>query len=374
MNDKIALLARELGRKLPSRRKLLIGFDGFVDEIIRCVDRRIDAERYEPIPTIADFARRIGRAAGLSTNVELVPLVRELGGNGPILAAALAPHGFSIEYVGALGLPTPDPLFQIPGNVTLTTLADFAHTDALEFQDGKIQLGKTASLNAITPERLEAVFGKQGWHDRLAEADLFAAVNWSMIPGMTRIWENLLSDHLPALPERQERPVFFVDLADPEKRLPADVRHALGLLKGFRSRFFVVLGLNKKEAYDVSRVLGLFSETATPTLQEVTEALYASLSVDAVVVHPVERSAVATASGYREAEGPYCAHPVITTGAGDTFNGGFLAALLSGLDPESCLLCGMATSGFYVRNGKSPSTNELLAFLTRWAEGGWKGE
>ena len=374
MNEKIGLLAQELGRKLPSRQKLLIGFDGFVDEIIRCVDRRINAERYEPIPTITDFSRRIGRAAGLSTNVELVPLVRKLGGNGPILAAALAPHGYSIDYVGALGLPNPDPLFQIPGRVRLSTLADFAHTDALEFQDGKIQLGKTAPLNAITPERLEAVFGKKGWIDLVAGADLFAAVNWSMIPGMTRIWENLLSDVLPSLPERKTRPVFFVDLADPEKRLPADVRNALGMLREFRRRFYVVLGLNKKEAYDVARVLGLFSESATPTLAEVTEALRSRVSVDAVVVHPVERSAVATETGFFEAEGPYCAHPVITTGAGDNFNGGFLAALLSGLDPESCLLCGMATSGFYVRNGKSPSTNELLAFLAKWAEGGWKGE
>jgi len=38
-----------------------------------------------------------------------------------------------------------------------------------------------------------------------------------------------------------------------------------------------------------------------------------------------------------------------------------------GLNPDEALLTGMATSGFYVRNGISPTYQELIAFIEAWA-------
>ena len=64
----------------------VIGFDGFVDEISEAVDKRTSPDTYKRIETIAEFGERIGKAAGLSTNIELVPKVIKLGGNGPIMA------------------------------------------------------------------------------------------------------------------------------------------------------------------------------------------------------------------------------------------------------------------------------------------------
>src|ERR1700734_1525601 len=81
----------------------LVGLDGFVDEIISVVDRRHDFERFEAIRTIDAFGRRVVAAAGQSSNLELVVRQVKLGGNGPILAGALAAFGARLTYIGALG-------------------------------------------------------------------------------------------------------------------------------------------------------------------------------------------------------------------------------------------------------------------------------
>src|SRR2546428_10927735 len=60
-----------------------VGLDGFVDEILHVVDKRIVAHQYECVPAIARLAERIAEAAGRSTNIELVNQLTKLGGNGP---------------------------------------------------------------------------------------------------------------------------------------------------------------------------------------------------------------------------------------------------------------------------------------------------
>ena len=79
----------------PSLPKInaLVGLDGFVDEIIAVVDKRLNKEVYEKVKTIDDLARKINAAAGQSSNYELVVKQTKLGGNGPIMANALAGPG-----------------------------------------------------------------------------------------------------------------------------------------------------------------------------------------------------------------------------------------------------------------------------------------
>ena len=61
------------------------------------------------------------------------------------------------------------------------------------------------------------------------------------------------------------------------------------------------------------------------------------------------------------------ASPKITTGAGDHFNAGFVAAVLAGIAPTSALLIGGATSGYYVRTAISPSREQTFGFLREHA-------
>lgn len=365
-------LAEKLKTKNPSQLNLVLGFDGFIDEIIHVVDKRLDSNSFTRIETLSDLAARIEKASGLSTNIELIPTQKKIGGNGPIMCNALAKHKPTITYIGALGHPVINGVFkEMSEKATLYTMADSGHTDALEFNDGKLMMGKMVSLNNITYENVMAAVGFETFVSLLSRADLFASVNWSMITNMTDLWQKLLVNVLPKLPKRDKKPIFFIDLADPEKREAAELIEALDLLKSFTPYFRVVLGLNKKEAYDIAGVLELFDsaslEKMEVSLQDLNMSLYHYLKIDAVVIHPVDRSCVAIGGEFYEAKGPYVKKPKLTTGAGDNFNSGFVLGLLLDLEPTEALLVGMSTSGYYVRNAHSPSYEELITFLGDWA-------
>src|SRR4029077_5536860 len=76
--------------------KAFIGLDGFVDEIIAVVDKRTSFESYEPVKTIGQLGQKILNAAGQSSNYELITRQMKLGGNGPIMANALASFGLGV--------------------------------------------------------------------------------------------------------------------------------------------------------------------------------------------------------------------------------------------------------------------------------------
>ncbi|MFP4177246.1 MAG: hypothetical protein ACLFTZ_00625 [Acholeplasmataceae bacterium] len=367
--DKRLECIKKLKTKDTSDLTMVIGFDGFKDEIIHAIDKRIDAEHYQRIDTIGRFAQRIAKASGLSTNIELLPVQQKIGGNGPIMCNALSQHTKRITYIGALGYPTIDDVFQEMTDriETVYSIADNGHTDALEFDDGKLLFGKMESLKDVSYEMLIDTVGEDRLIDILGHTDLLATVNWSMLPNMTDLWQRIIRNILPRIPVARLKPILFIDLADPEKRPDEEIRAALDLLKAFKSHFRVILGLNQKEAYDIAINLNLGSVNAT--LKDINAALYHYTDIDGVVVHPVDRSSVYMDDKYYEALGPYFRKPKLTTGAGDNFNSGFVLGLLLGLVPEEALLTGMSTSGFYVSKAKSPTLEELIEFMEDWANG-----
>src|SRR6266545_2886094 len=233
-----------------------VGLDGFVDEIQHVVDKRMDAAHYERVPTIARLAERMAEAAGKSTNIELVNQFTKLGGNGPILANALASFGVQVTYVGNLGYPHLHPVFDdFARRAEVHSIAEPGHTDALEFEDGKIMLGKHTSLKEVNWSNIETRFGRDPFAAKFQSCDLIAFVNWTMIPYMSEIWEALQRELCPNL--KGPRRKMFFDLADPEKRTVQDISRALELVTRFEKHFDVTLGLNEKEANEISEVLGL---------------------------------------------------------------------------------------------------------------------
>jgi hypothetical protein len=368
-----ALAALRSARASSPARHALVGLDGFVDTIVTPVGQRTGpGEAYSAITHIPEFAARIAAAAGKSTNLELYPVMDKLGGNGPILAAALLAGGTRITYVGPLGRPAPHPVFHaFAARAEVVSRGEPATTIAVEFRDGKVMLGQLRTLENITLEHIDAVVGAERFRAGLASADLVALVNWTMIPHMSAIFAGLVDTVLPGLPPRPAgAPArrFFFDLADPEKRTREDLRAALGLIGRFEAFGAVTLGLNLKEAQQVAAVLGLPEpDKDEASLRAAGAAIRAALGVSVVVVHPRESAACATAEGTFWVPGPYCEEPVITTGAGDHFNGGFCQGQLLGLDPEGCLALGVCTSGHYVRTAVSPTLDDLETFLANRA-------
>jgi len=348
--------------------RAFLGLDGFVDEIIHMVDKRDSAESFQRLPTMTKFAERIAAAAGKSTNIERVVERTKLGGNGPIMANALARFGIRVNYVGALGYPVMHPVFtEFAQRAEVHSICEPGNTNALEFDDGKVMLTKTSHFSEITWPTIQARFSRDKFIEHFSTAELVAFVNWTQIPYMSELWAALLREFCPS-PTASRRRIFF-DLADPEKRTTKDLRYAIDLISNFERYFEVIFGMNEKEAGEVGNALGLRArDTSREALVQLSRDIQKETGVSTVVVHPVTYAFAVSKGAVSLVDGPYVAKPVITTGAGDHFNAGFCLGKLLGFDNEGSVLLGVATSGYYVRYGSSPGLPELVQMLRDWPE------
>jgi sugar/nucleoside kinase (ribokinase family) len=341
----------------------VIGMDGFVDEIIQVVDKRHSPEQFDRLKNISDFAQRVDAASGCSSNLELIVTDQKLGGNGPIMSHALAKLGLSVTYIGNLGYPDLHPVFKEMADLSkVLSIAPPCHTDALEFMDGKLMLGKLSPAAEINWKNIELRVGVENLTKMIYSSQLIGTVNWTMLPFMNEIWNHLLTDVLPRISKRPR--LLFVDLADPEKRTLGDLRAALKILGRFEPHLEVVLGLNLKEAEQVSVALDLQVEDHLESrIESVAVKIRKMLAISTVVIHPRAGAAAANAEGSASFDGPFVSHPKISTGAGDHFNAGFVLGCLLKLRLEEALCVGTATSGYYVRTAQSPTLVQLTEFI-----------
>lgn len=379
-----ALAASErLASSLPTLERLpaLVGFDGFVDSIIQVVDQRhaMTPDGYSRLRTIEQFAGRTAAAAGRSTNIELVVREDRFGGNGPLMAGGLGRLGAAVTYIGAVGrADNPrevDPIFQPFASRCrrVIPVAPPAHTDALEFDDGKLMFGKPQNIQGVTWETLKAQVGADRLRALIEHASLIGVVNWVMMGGVESIWDGLCDEVFPTLGAAAKKKRVFIDLCDPAKRTDEDVARALAKVQRLNSFVPTTLGLNLAEAERVSAVLGLdvlqhLGHEANigrgQAIRYGADAIRDRLAIDCVVVHPREGAAAADAAG-RSAwfDGPFVRQPKLSTGAGDHFNSGFALGQLLGAPIEECLAMACGTSGAYVRDAQSPDAARLIQML-----------
>jgi len=360
-----ALRARLANRPIPARRGLC-GFDGFIDSFIRV----------ESPDNLAEFGRRTLAAAGISASYPVRHGEDKFGGNGPLLACAL--HSLfggacEITYVGGLGYPEPLPIFQraFAGKINrIYTLADPAHSDCVEFNDGKIMLSDLSNCAQISWERLLEQVGPDAVDALLRQGDFIAAVNWGKLVQAGPLWENL-AKRLRALAIPPKQVVFFMDLAEFEQRPTADRLDLVARLQTITAQCRTYLSLNLKEAWQLSELWGpgFHGQRSPDRILELTRSLRHDLKVDCLIVHPNDGAACATADRNIYIPGPHCQKPLISTGAGDHFGAGALAAILRGEDELGLLLMANSTSGHFVRSGQSPSFTQLDQFLDGWVAG-----
>ena len=350
--------------------KALIGLDGFVDEILQVVDKRQDADTFTKVETLSALGGRISRAAGLSTNIELVGVTRKLGGNGPILANALAGQGVSVSYIGALGETSIHPVFRPMGETCeLISIAEPGLSFNLEFDDGKLIMSRLDPLSGITWDALKERFGLEHFARMIGdrELDLFGLENWVMIPYMSDIFRGIVDEVFPLI--EPGNCLAFFDLCDPEKRLTEDLAEALALIKRFSSHYRVTLGLNLKEAAQAAEALGIRGLTPPDTsieevdLEEITVKIGEALNIYCFVIHTTRAAAAYAGGAFHYAPGYYTPRPKLTTGAGDNFNAGLCLGLLLGLSVGESLLLGNASSGYYVREAGSADLPALIDFV-----------
>lgn len=355
----------------------LVGFDGFVDSIIHVVDQRhsMRQDDYKRIRTIPEFAARCGAAANRSANIELVVTDTRYGGNGPLLSSALGSLGSPVTYIGAVATEDDwnkvDPIYQpfVDKCDSVIPLCPPGRTDALEFADGKIMLGKPESVQLATWERIKEVVGLDRLIELIDDVKLISVVNWTLVGGVEGIWDGLCSEVFPRLSETQDRRMF-IDLSDPAKRTDDDIVRAMVKIGQLQKSMPVTLGLNLAESGRVASVIGVdayddeHNRSLAGMVPEAAERIREKLGLDCVVIHQHTGAGGANASGESYwFSGPYTRKPRISTGAGDHFGGGFSFAQIAGLGLGESLAAACGVAGAYVRDAASPNRERLVQFL-----------
>lgn len=350
----------------PARFSGLCGFDGFIDTFVRL-----------QIPgSMAEFGPKVAAAAGIAASYPARHLGDKFGGNGPLFAAALNDmHCGEIDltYIGAMGQNAVLPIYQAALNgktKRLYTLAPPAHTTCLEFTDGKVMLCDTAACAEVTWERVLERVGQSALDAELQFASFISAVNWGKLPHAGPIWSNL-AGRLAEIGRPAKEVVCFMDLAEFEPRPFADREDLLARLPAITRQCHTLLSFNLKEAWQMGEVFaGAYQGRKDPdAVAELAAFLRSRIAVDRVIIHPNDGAACASAAGTVYVPGPYCREPLISTGAGDNFGAGCLAAALKRFDDAGLLLAGNCASGYFVRSGRSASFADMLDLLDAWVGG-----
>ncbi|WPJ95820.1 hypothetical protein SH580_20585 [Coraliomargarita algicola] len=344
----------------------IAGFDGFIDTFIRM----------EQPATMAELGPKIAAAAGIAASYSVHHNGDKFGGNGPLLTAAL--HGIhdsqiDLTYIGAMGRDAILPIFEdaLASKTTrLFSLAEPAHSDCLEFEDGKVMLCDMRSCSEITWERLLLTVGADELDQLLKDSDFIAAVNWGKLPNVGEIW-NQIASRLSKLGVKKKKLPFFMDLAEFEQRPREDLERLLLDLPAITAQCHTLLSFNLKEAWQMGAYLGgdFNGQKAPESVAALATFLKERIEVDRIVIHPNDGAACASAQGTVYVPGPVVKTPLISTGAGDHFGAGCLSGALLELDDLGILLAGVCCSGYFVRTGESPSFAQIDSLLELWQAG-----
>jgi len=303
-------------------------------------------------------------------NIEMVPRLTKIGGNGPIFANALAHFEVPVTYIGCLGSPALHPVFEeFAKKIKTYSIAEPGYSDAIEFADGKLICGKQQSVSEVSWKSIQDRVSMEELSDLTSKAGLIAFLNWGIVFSMTEIMEEFLhqiGNHLVGLPKP-----LFIDTADPSKRSPEDISRFVEMLAELAGKFQVYLGFNLRESTFIARAVGLMEPPGNP--QEVltySKHLRKLLGIDALVIHWSRHAVGNDVNSAVSVEVPFTDNPQISTGAGDHFNAGFCLGRLLGGDLEASLELGVAASGYYVREANSPTLAQLIGFLETLSQNG----
>ncbi len=345
-------------------KKVTLGFDGFIDSIVKIIRHKNEDSKSTYFETSSDFAHYILEKESNNFSVELEELTNKIGGNMAIMSNALALLGPELTCIGTFGFPQVHRAFQqMPGNCTLYSFAEPGLTTALEFKDSKILMAEMKGINQVNWKTVKDIVGEEKVIELFSGRHLISLLNWSELENSTDIWKGLLTDILPKTASLKKKAIGFFDLSDCSRKSPAKIRVALDLLKEFCAFWEVTLSLNLNEANVLYSALGTKGKTAG-SVHGIGDTIYRTLGISKVVIHYSTEAFCWDYNGIHHSPTVIVSEPKVLTGAGDNFNAGFCAGLLLDLDIDLALQLGHSVSGYYLRQGESPNLHQLISSIS----------
>jgi hypothetical protein len=373
LTELISLLKSIQDSTLP---KAFVGFDGFVDTIQKAVKQRTHT-KVTYFQTISEMAEHLARMNGKSGQVELVTEKIKMGGNAPILSNALGKLGVPTTCVAAAGWPEINPLFKSANPlVEVISAAQPGHSSAIELDNGKVIFSDLGVFKKYNWDRIKKTIDIADLRKSAEACQLFALVDWANLSEATDIWNGFLMDVIKPAGKKEQH--FLFDLCDPSKKPPQQIVEILDLITAYSDFGRVTLGLNENEANKIWLALngydpvGDHGKVEIPPLNSVGYFIYRAMDIDTLLIHPLDRTIVfRNQKDFKkpsliELYGHVVKAPRVQTGGGDNLNAGYCLGLLAGMEVHHSMLLGMAASGFYVKNGTSPTVSDLVEYLAYW--------
>jgi hypothetical protein len=347
---------------------VFVGFDGFVDTIMKVVRQKHNYHN-EYIDTISEFASAVQEGSGRSRQFELVTERVKLGGNAPILVNALSRLTIPAICAGSVGDPTIHPIFSEMDPDRLIPLANPGDSRALEFSDGKIILSELSAFDHYNWSTIVKTNNLDKIRQSMLNSKLIAFVDWANLPFASDIWDGVLCDIIKTSNRKDFR--FFFDLCDPSKKTTEQIDEVFDLMGAFAVFGDVTLGLNENETIRIwcaFHGVDPMDKEHIPAVEQAGRELFNMINIQCLLVHPIDRTIVFRPHETISQKGRVVVHPKVLTGGGDNLNAGYIYGLLNNYPPDQCMLLGMATSGAYIQNGASPSVEDIINYITTWMD------
>lgn len=346
--------------------KVCVGFDGFVDTIVRPVyEIKTDGQR-EFFSTINKFGTYIKGKAEKSCSIELVQEVKKAGGNAFIFSDVLAGLQLDTICIGAFGYPKQNDLFsKVKEHLEILSISEPGNCIALEFEDGKVMLADNTGINELSYKLLLDRIGKDKLISLFEDSDVLAFMNWSEIQGSGEIWKGIHTEILPELKLKQKK-LLFLDISDCSGRNKKDILEMLNQIRAFSEYVDVILSLNSNEFHLIDSLLSEHAEAAEE--KNGMRRLYELCSLKYLFLHFRDCSYGLDSDNTYFIKNRFVQNPKLSTGGGDNFNAGLLYALMNGVGIEPAMVIGNAASGYYISRGKSADQEGLLEYLHEWKQ------
>lgn len=359
MNKKIEQLIHDIkeNEHQLAGKTVTAGFDGFIDNIVKVIKNKTnDGNIY--FENINEFGAYITQKSGAGFSLESEGIHTKIGGNMPIMSNAMGMLGVKVNCIGALSHPQ---FASLSSNCKLYSFTGPGTATAYEFSDGKMMIAQMDVLNNFGWQQIKDVIGVHTILHLFAEADAACMLNWSEIDASTDIWKGILQDIMPLCKNLGKMPLIFIDLSDFSKRSGDSVKEMIDMLKQFSRFTKIILSLNKNEAKMMAAVLHL--ENSSEDIAVQGKKILTALGVAYLLLHSSQEATLFAGENLYQEKSFFIVNPFISTGAGDNFNAGFLAAWLLQLQPPQCLLFANAVAALYMLTGKSPGIHGLAAAL-----------
>ncbi len=300
----------------------LLGIDGMVDEVWEVIEKRHSPTEVIIMDKLINFGEAITERRSGGIAKERLLKRRSSGGFVANTGRAIANLGVQSTFLG-LFEPFDEVFNEFLDIVTIIPVGKPVYMNVMEFSDGKIMM---PNLDELLNLRWDDVINKLGTENiyNIFNVDIVGLGYWSNLYD----FETIVHEVVSICSDNGKTRYIFHDFANLNKRTPQALDSAIKVLKKENNKIPQILSLNQHEGDLLAKHLDFSTAQNAEELASLVFKMREKIGISELIIHTLHHSVAATENSFEIAHQNECEKPSKTTGAGDTFNGAYMAAKL----------------------------------------------